>query len=571
MSSREHQALRGERLSGQSTTPLFWLLLVILLGVFAGAWFFRHAELFVTTIVLSTALLAGDSLLPWWKTRTRKRLLDGHSTTPVTTLAGILMLAFAALLVFPPALLIPLYLFLQTRGMPGGMRWEKEADAAKVRLGARKTLGLLPVYPTHAVPVGKSGVVGQAVPAGRSVGHLSSAWCEYTLVSRGGGTLLRIPSVEALRVAGPDGSVLVDVRGARIEEGLPDSMVPGAIHADLSRCTLRDLYRFAGYHVDEAEEGVEYYDEAAGDVIVYGERPARRPVITSNGISRQLPLDVPLHKLASGVWTVHHRHIAVGETVSVHGPVDVGDEGEKLFRSDARDVVLVKSGRHRCTETLPMGVFVVVLPVATAFLLYVVLSVVSFFRFYAAVFSGGGADDSTLAVSLWWWAFPSGLFLVLFGRYIMRVYNALVRCVNHVEYSWSLIEAALEKRAVLLEQLATVVEGALSHENSTLLQATRARWREAGGIPGQRHDVRSEILHRAVPEVTALFEAYPVLNGHQNVTQLFEAIVSVENSIQGTRQSYNEAVAHARTVLGMIPYVVFAPLFKKRRKSFWEL
>jgi len=597
---RNEPATRNVSRSGRRVDPATWLLPVLLLAVLGGAWYFRQAGLFVTALVLLIIVLAGESYLPWRKTRSRERLLEGRAATPPLMLAGIIVLAVIALVVFPPAVLIPGILFLKTRGLPGGLRWETVAHDGKTRLGARKTLGLLPVYPAHAVPTGITGVTGPAVPAGSTVGHLPSAWCEYTLVTddKSRETVLRIPSVLAFRVDGPDGGVPVDVRGVRVDTepiGEPEA-------TNLTQYTLRDLYRFAGYRVDDAEEGVEHFDEAAGGAITYGRRPPRRlgfndvmyvlmllplllliPVVgwiaaavlcwvryfRGGRRSRLLPLDVPVHTLLSGGVTVQHRRIAPGEIVSVYGPVSVDEDGEHLFQSDTREIVLAKSGEHRCSQVLPLGVFVFLLPVAAWFLVTAVSRIVELFMTVRTIF-----DDpprSAWSAPLWWWAIPAVLFLALAGRYVTRIYNALVRVVNHVEYTWSLIAAALEKRAVLLEQLSRVAERALLHEKSTLVKATEGRWLAAGAVPGNEHDVRTESLTRMAPDIAALLEAYPVLKGDQAVTRLFDAVIAIENDIEGSRTAYNESVAHARTVLEMLPYRALAPLFAKRRKSFWEL
>lgn len=626
MPRRNEPTTRGSRRSGQRVDPATWLLPVLLFAVLGGASYFRQTGLFVTAMLLLIVVLAGESYLPWRKTRTRERLLEGRAATPPLTMAGIIILVVVALVVFPPAVIVPMVIFLQTRGLPGGLRWETLTRDGKVRLGARKTLGLLPTYPTHAVPTGVVGVTGPAIPADKPVGHLPAAWCEYTLVTndKSGDTVLRIPSITAFRVDGPDGNVPVDVRGARIDTApLADPVLDWARPAnhrllrqfpqptstpayaseetDLARYTLRDLYRFAGYRVDDAEEGVEYFDEAAGGTMTYGKRPPMRlnlldaayilllltllliPVAGWIGAAvlcwvryfrgvrrrRPLPLDVPVHTLLSGAVTVKHRRIAPGELVSVYGPVSVDEDGEHLFQSDTRDIVLVKSGENRCIQVLPLGVFVFLLPVVAGFLVAAVSRIVEVFLTVPTIL--GDPPRSTWSAPLWWWGIPTLLFLVLAGRYVTRVYNALVRVVNHVEYTWSLIATALEKRAVLLEQLSRVVERALLHEKSTLVGVTKARWLAAGAVPGDEHDVRSESLTRMAPDIAALVETYPVLEGDQTVTRLFDAVVAVENDIEGSRTAYNESVAHARTVLEMLPYRSLAPLFAERRKSFWEL
>lgn len=587
--------------SAQPTGLLSWLFIALLIGVLSGAWFFRQTELFVTALVLMVLVIAGESFLPWRKARKRRNLLEGRTSTPILTLVAIGILVVVALLVFPPAILIPLFIFLRTRGLPGDLRWETGTQDGKILLGARKTLGLLPVYQTHAVPTGIGGVMGPVLLTGSPVGHLSSAWCEYTLLSEKGDTLLRIPSVEAFRVNGPDGSILVDVRGARIDTSPTELRVPDSLDLDLSAYTLRDLYKFTGYLVDDTDEGDEYYDEAAGASLVYGQRPKRRigfadilffsvlvpmllvPVVgwfcaavwwwvryfSGGRVVRQIPLDVPLCELLSGTVHVRHRHIAAGETVSAYGPVDAVDDGEHLLRSDTRDVLLVKSGQHRCVRTLPRGMFVFLLPATAGLLLALLTRVISVIKYIHAFIVG--SDGPAWSTPLWWWAVPAALFLLLGARYVMRVYNALVRIVNHVEYTWSLIEVALEKRAVLLAQLTSVVERALTHEKSTLLQATEARWLSAASAADQGPNVRTGNLTLAPSDIVALIEAYPVLRGDQAVAQLFDTIVSVENFIQGTRETYNEAVAHVRTVFGMIPYRALSGLFNKRRESFWEL
>src|SRR3972149_11412561 len=73
--------------------------------------------------------------------------------------------------------------------------------------------------------------------------------------------------------------------------------------------------------------------------------------------------------------------------------------------------------------------------------------------------------------------------VLLFGMFLLGIYNGLVRSRIHCREAWSGIDVQLKRRASLIPNLVETVKGYAAHEREVLENVTRARamLEQAGG------------------------------------------------------------------------------------------
>jgi LemA protein len=139
------------------------------------------------------------------------------------------------------------------------------------------------------------------------------------------------------------------------------------------------------------------------------------------------------------------------------------------------------------------------------------------------------------------WALGAVAAVVLFGLFLIGIYNGLVRKRNEKDNAWSQIDVQLRRRHDLIPNLVEAVKGYAKHEQSTFDSVIQAR-NQALTAKGPAAAGQAEgILGAALGKMFALAEAYPDLKANQNFLALQEELASTENRIGFARQAYNDA------------------------------
>jgi LemA protein len=142
--------------------------------------------------------------------------------------------------------------------------------------------------------------------------------------------------------------------------------------------------------------------------------------------------------------------------------------------------------------------------------------------------------------------------------YAIAVYNRLVRLRALVREGFSGITVQLRRRADLVPNLVSTVEGYAAHERNVLNEVTEHRTDaiKAGGVQAtaQADNAFSALLGR----VMAVAEAYPDLKADDNFRQLQDELAQIEEELQGARRYYNATVRDLNTRVQSFPDVLFA-------------
>jgi LemA protein len=163
-------------------------------------------------------------------------------------------------------------------------------------------------------------------------------------------------------------------------------------------------------------------------------------------------------------------------------------------------------------------------------------------------------------------------------------YNTLTTKRENVKGKWAGIEAQLQRRADLINNLVESAKmagiqeqevfGTIAQARSRLLNATnQSPQGEAGDkSPEQKQAVidASNSFGGTIGRLLVLQEAYPQLKSNENFLKLQDEIAGTENRIATARNDYNAATQDYNTTRAQFPTVISAKLFGFREEPYFR-
>lgn len=163
-------------------------------------------------------------------------------------------------------------------------------------------------------------------------------------------------------------------------------------------------------------------------------------------------------------------------------------------------------------------------------------------------------------------------------------YNTLTTKQQNVKAKWANVEAQLQRRADLINnlvesaKLAGIQEqevfGKIAEARSRLLNATsQAPQGESGDkTPEQKQAVidASNSFGGTIGRLLVLQEAYPLLKSNENFMKLQDEVVGTENRIATARKDYNDGVQDYNTTRARFPTVISAKLFGFKEEPYFK-
>ncbi|HEY5722804.1 MAG TPA: LemA family protein [Allosphingosinicella sp.] len=148
--------------------------------------------------------------------------------------------------------------------------------------------------------------------------------------------------------------------------------------------------------------------------------------------------------------------------------------------------------------------------------------------------------------------------LALVLVYAIAVYNGLVRLRALVREGFSGITVQLRRRADLIPNLVSTVEGYATHERNVLTEVTAHRT-DATQARGVEATAQADHAFSAmIGRLMAVAEAYPDLKADDNFRQLQDELSEIEGELQGARRYYNATVRDMNTKVQSFPDVLVA-------------
>ncbi len=160
--------------------------------------------------------------------------------------------------------------------------------------------------------------------------------------------------------------------------------------------------------------------------------------------------------------------------------------------------------------------------------------------------------------------------VLLFGLWLLSVYNGLIRSRVRTREAYSGIDVQLKRRASLIPNLVETVKGYAAHEREVLENVTRARAQlEQAGSPAAQAQA-DNALTQTLRSLFAVAENYPQLKANENFLQLQSELSDTEEKIAFARQFYNRNVMDFNTRIEVFPNVFIAGMFNFEPFEFFE-
>lgn len=145
---------------------------------------------------------------------------------------------------------------------------------------------------------------------------------------------------------------------------------------------------------------------------------------------------------------------------------------------------------------------------------------------------------------------------------IIIVYNGLVRKRNQVQYAFSGVDVALQKRGELIPNLVESVKKYMSHEQNTLNKIVELRSKLININPNssERFEMEND-LTGLLNGLMVNVENYPDLKSNENMLQLQRTLNETEEQISASRRAYNSAVININNSIQTFPSNILASAF----------
>ena len=171
-------------------------------------------------------------------------------------------------------------------------------------------------------------------------------------------------------------------------------------------------------------------------------------------------------------------------------------------------------------------------------------------------------------LSIWVVIFIVAIILVAI---VAWMYNWLVKLRQAVKEALSDIDAQMQLRFDLVENLVNTVKGYSIHEKETLTQVVQARNMFMNAKTEWEKFAANDQLTWVLKTLFAISESYPDLKANQNFLQLQTELSDIENKIAAARRFYNSSVKDYNTAIQVFPKNIVAKLFWFNEYEFFQV
>ncbi len=171
-------------------------------------------------------------------------------------------------------------------------------------------------------------------------------------------------------------------------------------------------------------------------------------------------------------------------------------------------------------------------------------------------------------------------FSTLFSLTGCGSYNKLVTLENSVNKKWADVQSVYQRRADLIPNLVSTVQGAANFEKSTLTEVTNAR-ASVGQVkldPTKAPTDAAQLeqfqaaqgqLSNALSRLLVVSENYPQLRATEAFQSLQAQLEGTENRISVERNNFNTAVQQYNTELQKFPTNMLNKMFGFKERPFF--
>ncbi len=172
--------------------------------------------------------------------------------------------------------------------------------------------------------------------------------------------------------------------------------------------------------------------------------------------------------------------------------------------------------------------------------------------------------------------------VVVFGLYLVGVYNGLVGSQQNVETAWANVQNVYQRRADLVPNLVATVKGSANFEQETLRQVIEARSRVGQITPEAATEILNDPqkfaqfqqaqdqLSSALSRLMVVVERYPELRSTQAFRDLMVQLEGTENRVAVERRNFNLAAQDYNTRIRRFPAALFAGMMGFQPKPYFQ-
>jgi len=154
---------------------------------------------------------------------------------------------------------------------------------------------------------------------------------------------------------------------------------------------------------------------------------------------------------------------------------------------------------------------------------------------------------------------------------IIIFYNKLVRKRNQVQYAFSGVDVALQKRGELIPNLVDSVKKYMSHEQNTLNKIVELRNEvfKTSSNSSERFEMENK-LSGLLSSLMINVENYPDLKSNENMLQLQRSLNETEEQISASRRAYNASVININNAIQTLPSNILANAFSFKLHHYFK-
>ena len=157
------------------------------------------------------------------------------------------------------------------------------------------------------------------------------------------------------------------------------------------------------------------------------------------------------------------------------------------------------------------------------------------------------------------------LSLVAISRLVL-MHNSMIDTRNRMRQGFSQIDIQLKRRADLIPNLVSAVQGIAEHEKDVQSAITELRGEASATGPGESGPNPTAL----VPKLRALAESYPVLKADAHFAELQRELIETEQRLALARGYFNDIATEWNNRVEQFPDVLLAKIFRWRRQDLFE-
>ncbi len=160
--------------------------------------------------------------------------------------------------------------------------------------------------------------------------------------------------------------------------------------------------------------------------------------------------------------------------------------------------------------------------------------------------------------SLWITLAVVAVVVIAIVGWSMSTYNGLVTTREEVTAQQANVEVYLQRRADLIPNLVSTVQGYATHEEEVYTALADARAALAGAQSVEEFNEANGALDSALSRLLVVVENYPELKANENFINLQDELAGSENRIAQARNTYNDMAREYNTRLQRFPTSLIA-------------